>query len=97
MISIFYIFDEYYDRKIRVLDFYLRLVLPILFNLMKLYIEGNPEYESLKNKRDMRYRNFTPDSFIPSITKVIFLYIDFNDNTLWNDICYYITINTSSS
>ena len=34
-------------------------------------MDGNPEYESLKNKRDIRYKDFTPDDIIPGFSKVV--------------------------
>ncbi len=68
--SIFFLFNPSYNRKIRVLDYYIRLILPILFTFIKIYIDGNPEYESIKNKRDVRSKNLTPNDLIPSIYKV---------------------------
>ena len=53
------------------MDYYIRLIFPILFTLLKIYSEGNPDYEIVKGMRDIKLKNLTPGDLIPSLTKVI--------------------------
>jgi hypothetical protein len=56
----------------RVLDFYIRLIFPLTFSLLEIYIRGNPEYEINLKKRDISTKDLTPSDFFPSIERVIF-------------------------
>ncbi len=57
------------------LDYYIRLILPIFFTLLKINLDGNPEYDTIKNMRDIRYKNMTAGDLLPSLTQVL-LYIN---------------------
>ncbi len=70
-------FSHSYNRKLRVMDIYIRVVMPFLFSFIKLYMDGNPKFESIKRKRDIAYRNITPDDVLPGYIEVnIYFKID---------------------
>ena len=72
IISIFSIYDSDYNRKIRVLDFFIRLIIPITFTLFEIYMKGNPDYQKMIKKRDTRYRDLSLVEFFPNIQQVDF-------------------------
>ena len=50
--------------------------MPFIFLLFKIYLNGNPQYDEIKHKRDIKYKDLKPDDFIPDIEQVIFFYLD---------------------
>ncbi len=87
----FYIFHHVYDRRLRVLDYYIRLILPFVFTFLKVYLDGNDEYEELKNKRDVRMKDFSPSDISPGLLKVIYNNLDIANNIIWIDFycCFF--------
>ncbi len=51
-------------------DYYIRLIIPITFTLLKIYLDGYPEYDTIKNKRDIRFKDIGPGDLSPNISKV---------------------------
>ncbi len=82
MICIFYIFHHVYDRKLRVLDHYLRLIVPFLLTFLRVYLDGNTQYDDLKNKRDIRMKDYTPSDLSPGLLKVLLINIDISNSHL---------------
>jgi hypothetical protein len=73
-----------YNRIIRVIDFYMIFILSLTFSLFELYIRGNPEYDKIIQKRDIKDRGLDRTKIGPSIETVKNIKIDINKCTHFN-------------
>ncbi len=96
LISIFYLFNPTYNKKMRVMDYYITLIMPIFFTFIKIYLDGNPDYEVIKMKRDIRTKNLSINDIPPSIIKVKLFYSDILKSFLQCDYNYFNYTNTHS-
>jgi hypothetical protein len=54
--SIFTIFHPLYNRKLRVMDFFLSVYLTFFFTFLRFHTFGNPEADKFKNDRSIQNR-----------------------------------------
>ena len=64
------VFSPIYNRKIRVLDFFLQINLKLLFTLIPFYMTDNNELIDLQVRRSIKDKNRTIDSLTVALAKV---------------------------
>ena len=70
ILSIFSLYNAEYNRSLRILDYYIKILLPFFFTLLQSYYEENPEYIELKNKRDIKLSAKNPNDLNINYLKV---------------------------
>ena len=71
ILSIFSLYNSKYNRPLRILDYYIRILFPFFFCLLQLYLEDNGDYLTLKNKRDIKLSANNPNDLSINYLKVI--------------------------
>jgi len=55
--SIFFLFNPFYPRILRITDFFFSIHLSFFFSLLPIYIYDNPQLKELEASRDIINRN----------------------------------------
>lgn len=77
LFSILNIYNPDYNRKLRTLDFLLKIHISIFLTILPLYFTPNPNTEANKSQRDVKNFNKKIGDYNVQITQVKFLYIIF--------------------
>lgn len=70
IVSILNIYDPVYNRKIRVMDFFLIIYLSFFFTLLPFYMTDNSQLMELAANRSIQNRNKNVDDLNASIKQV---------------------------